>query len=138
MGRKINLGFTLIELMIAVAIVGILASIAYPAYTDYTLRANRTEGQRELLRIASLMEQHFLDNRVYTADLTALGLSNSPFTTENGYYEIAATVTPSATDTFLLTATGKKSQVSDTGCTIMTIDQTGAKTPSTTSSDCWE
>lgn len=129
-------GFTLIELMIAVAIMGILVSVAYPAYTDFVQRSNRTEGQRELLRIAGLMEQYFLDNRTYTKDLKNLGYSASTVTTENGYYSIEATAGDA--NVFTLTATAKGSQASDTSCKTMTLTNTGAKTPSPSTYDCWE
>ena len=133
--RKIS-GFTLIELLMAVALVGILAIIAYPSYTDYVQRSNRTEGQRELLHIAGLMEQYFLDNRTYTKDLKNLGYSSSTITTENGHYSIEATAGDA--DVFTLTATAKGAQANDTNCTTMTVTNTGAKTPSPSSSDCWE
>lgn len=129
-------GFTLIELMIAVAIVGILASIAYPSYTDYMKRSKRTEGQRELLHIAGLMEQFFLDNRTYTTDLRNLGYTAATVTTESGYYNIAATAGDA--NVFTLTATAQGSQASDTECKTMTLTNTGAKTPSPSTHDCWE
>jgi len=83
--KRIN-GFTLIELLIAVAIVAILAAVAFPSYTDFVARSNRTEAQRELLRIANMQEQFFVDTRAYTSDMNNLGLGNDPFITENGYY----------------------------------------------------
>ena len=58
-----NLGFTLIELLITVAIIGILAGVAYPSYTDFIVRSNRTEAQRELLHLANLQEQIFVANQ---------------------------------------------------------------------------
>lgn len=129
---KVYSGFTLIELLIVVAIVGILAGVAYPAYTDFTMRSNRAEGQRELVRLANLQEQLYVDSRAYTADMTKLGLSVDPYITENGFYSIDAVV---AGATFTLTATAKKGQVKDTNCLTMTITDTGAKTPA---SNCWE
>ncbi len=125
-------GFTLIELLIVVAIVGILGSVAYPSYIDFTLRSNRTEGQRELLRLANLQEQLYVDSRAYTEDMTKLGMSADPYITENGLYSIDAKVVG---ETFTLTATAKSSQVKDTSCTSLTISDTGQKTPT---SGCWE
>jgi type IV pilus assembly protein PilE len=58
-------GFTLIEVMIAVVVVGILASIAYPAYTDYVRRGKIAEATSELGVWRAKMEQYFLDNRTY-------------------------------------------------------------------------
>jgi type IV pilus assembly protein PilE len=64
-------GFTLIELMITVAIVGILAAIAYPSYTQYVLRGHRAAAQSEMMDIANREQQFMLSNRSY-ADTTAL------------------------------------------------------------------
>ena len=126
-------GFTLIELMIVVAVIGILAAVAYPSYVDHLTRSNRSEGQRELTRLANLQEQLMVDSRAYTADMTELGLAADPFLTENGFYSIDAVVTGS---TFVLTATAQNAQyTNDTACRTLTISDTGAKTPS---SGCWE
>lgn len=125
-------GMTLIELLLAVAIVGILAGVAYPSYTEFVTRSDRTEGQRELIRIANLQEQFYIDNRAYTEDMTDLGLTADPHLSENGYYSIDATVVD---DSFTLTATAKSKQTKDTGCTSMTISETGQRTPS---SGCWD
>jgi type IV pilus assembly protein PilE len=131
--RTKALGFTLVEVMITVAIIGILSSVAYPSYVDYIVRANRSEGLRELVRIANLQEQHYVDNRSYTAVMTDLGLDADPFLTENGHYSIDATV---VNDTFTLIATAKGTQASkDTSCGTISITDTGKKTPV---SICWE
>lgn len=132
---KNQTGFTLIELLIAVAIVGILGAVAYPSYTTYISKSNRTEGQRELLRIANRMEQHFTDHRTYTSDMKLLGLSADPFITESGKYSIDTSV--QTRGTFTLTATAKGSQAtSDTACTTLSVSHTGQKTAKT--STCWD
>ncbi|NMP30941.1 type IV pilin protein [Thalassotalea sp. M1531] len=134
--KKLTKGFTLIELLIAVAIVGILAAVAYPAYTDSVARSNRSEGQRELLRIANLEEQYYLDNRTYTTDMTELGLDKSPFITENKNYSISATISDGG-NAFTLTATAQNSQAAnDASCKKLFVTDTGEKTA--TSTDCWE
>lgn len=134
--RTVMTGFTLLELLITVAIIGVLATIAYPSYTDFVKRSNRTEGQRELLHIAGLMEQYFLDNRTYTTDLKKLGFSSSTVYTDSELYSITATAGDA--NVFTLTATAQGSQASDTDCKTMTLTNTGAKTPSPTTHDCWE
>lgn len=126
-------GFTLIEILITVAIVGILAGIAYPSYTDYVKRSNRSEGQRELLRLANIEEQGYIDHRSYTSDMTDLGMNADPYITDSGNYSIDAALT-NAGQGFVLTATAKKTQVTDTGCTSMTVNEIGQKTPVA----CWE
>jgi len=126
-------GFSLIELMIVVAVIGILAAVAYPSYIDNVTRSNRSEGQRELTRLANLQEQLMVDSRSYTADMTVLGMATDPFITESGYYSIDAVVVNS---TFVLTATATSSQfTNDTACQTLTITDTGAKTPI---NGCWE
>lgn len=138
--NKINrksFGFTLIELLTAVAIVGILATIAYPSYVDYVARSNRTEGQRELLRISNLMEQYFLDNRTYTSDLTKLGLpvSSTKYITEpNNYYAIEAKNVSGNGYTLEAAAQGVQA-TNDSACATLSVNQLGKKLPIT---DCWE
>ena len=133
--QKVNVkGFTLIELMITVAIIGSLSAIAYPSYTEFVIRSNRAEAQSELLRLANRQEQYYMDNRVYTVDMTFLGAPNSPFITESGNYSISATVN---NGTFILSATALLSQLArDTDCPTFTITETGAK--GATSNFCWE
>ena len=77
MHHRKSQGFTLIELMITVAIVAILASIAYPSYTGYVIRSNRTAAQAQMMDIANRQQQFLLANRSYaTKDvLTTSGYS---------------------------------------------------------------
>ena len=108
-------------------------SVAFPSYTDFVARSNRTEAQRELLRIANLQEQFFVDTRAYTSNMTKLGLSNDPFITENGYYSIDAAL---ANGGFVLTATALAPQsTNDSSCQTLSVNETGKKLPA---SACWE
>ena len=134
--KKLMIGFTLIEVMITVAIIGILVTIAYPSYTQYVAESNRSEGKRELLRIANLMEQRFLDTRAYTNDLTLLGLSANPYITEEGgsHYSISATVVGTS---FTLTATARGHQLSiDSDCSTLSVTDSGALDAA--SDNCWD
>jgi type IV pilus assembly protein PilE len=127
-------GFTLLELMISVAVVGIIASVAYPSYIDNISRANRSEGQRELLRLASLQEQYFTDHREYTTDMTKLGASVDPYITDSGFYSIDASVVGV---TYTLTASARGTQATnDSSCLMLSITDTGKK--AATSTNCWE
>lgn len=128
-------GFTLIELMIVTAIIAILAAVAYPSYTDFVQRSNRTEAQRELMRIANLQEQRFIDWRAYTTDMTTLGFATSPYITESKNYSISATTSDNNTR-FILTATAKNVQSSDSKCATLTINEAGQK--GATTDICWE
>jgi len=130
-----NKGFTLIELMIVVAIIGIIAAIAYPSYSAFVIRSDRAEAQRSLVRLANLQEQLFVDRRSYTADMTALGQNADPFVTDSENYSIDATIANNGA-TFILTATAQGTQVRDTDCPTLTINeagQQGAALPT-----CWE
>ena len=104
-------GFTLIEMMIVVAIVAILAAVALPSYTAHVVRAARVQAQAELLELASLQEKIFLNSNSYSASVTAAyngtsggGLGRSSGMTNDGRYTLALDIsTPS--QTFVLTAT---------------------------------
>jgi type IV pilus assembly protein PilE len=128
-------GFTLIELMIVVAIVGIIASVAYPSYSDFVVRSNRAEAPQELIRLANLQEQLFVDSRAYTNNLSLLvGGADANFTTESGNYIFSSQVIG---NTFTLLATAQGSQATrDEDCAVMTLTDTGAKGP--IGFDCWE
>lgn len=67
--RRSHSGFTLIEVMIVVAIVGILAAVAYPNYTEHVQRGRRTEGKAALLKTQGALERYFTVNNTYTTDL---------------------------------------------------------------------
>lgn len=136
-------GFTLIELMIGIAIVGILAAIVYPSYTDGVNRSRRAEAMTELARIAALQEQYYADNRTYATDMTDLGLSADPYITENGYYSIDTAAVTSITTDFIITATAAGLQASaDSDCTSFSWNYLGQKTAKKGSADnstqCWE
>jgi len=131
---KKNRGFTLLELLITIAVIGIISSIAYPSYIDNISRANRSEAQRELLRMASLQEQYFIDHREYTADMTKLGAGADPYITDSGLYSIDTTVVGI---TYTLVATAKGRQITaDSSCLTLSVTDTGKKTAAST--HCWE
>lgn len=123
-------GVTLIELMITVAVVSILAAVAYPSYRNQTLRAHRAEAKAALLQIQVAEEKWFLQNNAYTSSLTNLQ-SVSP--TVNGYYTVSVTVGNPAT-TYTATAAATSTQNADTSCLTFTINETGTRTPTT---GCW-
>ena len=115
-------GFTLIELMIVVAIIGLLATIALPAYNDYIRRGKIGEAITELAAFRVRQEQYFQDNRTYSSGGTTCGAV--PLTTPAVKYFTFTCTAPTAT-TFTATATGIAAQ-GMTGFTF-TIDQANLK-----------
>ncbi len=90
--KSIQKGFTLIELMIVVAIIGILAAIAIPAYQDYTIRAQVSEGLTLAAGAKTAVSESFASTGIVPADRTAAGMSATP-TDTSGKYVVSVTVT---------------------------------------------
>ena len=136
--NKYAAGFTLIEIMIALAIVAIVASLAYPAYKGYTLTANRSEGKIALNKIAIAQERFFSNNNTYSTNISDLpGYNANPFTTEKGLYTVTAGAGAGGIGvSFVLTATPQGGQTND-ACTQLTLDSAGVKNGSPSKNDCW-
>jgi len=136
--RRTHGGFTLIELMVVVAIVGILAGIAYPSYRDRVLRSARAEGRAALLDAAARQEQYFLDNKTYTTTLSDLQVATA---TETGKYSLTvdgATADCALTTCYVLRATPEGGQAEDLACAELTLDSNGTKSASGTEpTTCW-
>jgi type IV pilus assembly protein PilE len=132
-------GFTLIELMVTVAIVAILAAIAYPSYLNHVVRANRSAAQGYMLELSNLEQRYLLDARTYlaAADNSALATANWPVpTTVQANYAMKVELTSTTPPGFKITATPTGNQFArDTTCGVMTITEAGTKTP--TGSACW-
>ena len=141
-------GLTLIELMIVVAIIAIIGSIAFPAYQQYAIEARRTDAKNMLLQLAGLQERFYAENGFY-AQLATIS-SGATVDTDQGFYNVAADCSPdSATcaaasrpQFFTLTATRQAGQAEDTKCGDYTYDQSGTQgitnnAAGVTPADCW-
>ena len=73
-GRRIQSGFTLIELMVVVVVVAVLSSLAYPSYQEFVAKAKRTEGKAALLDAAQALERHFTNYNTYPSSLSTAGV----------------------------------------------------------------
>ena len=139
MNKKNKLsGFTLIELMITVAILGILSSIAVPSYMTYVTKSKRTEAKTEVLRIAQLQESHYIQNLSYAPALNnGLSFPSVWMQTETGLYNVRTQGTPTnCQGTSASPCTGYfvhaspvngKGQDKDKKCTVFRLYNTGLK-----------
>ena len=128
--KVVQKGFTLIELMIVVSIIGILASIAVPAYGDYVIRGKLQEGVSSLADGRIKMEQFFQDNRAYNT-------TGSPCPTNTANFTYACT-TAAATYTITATGTNNVSTFTFTINQANTRSTTSAKTGwGSTPATCW-
>jgi len=128
MSRKGHTGFTLIELMIVVAVVAVLASIAIPSYRQYVIRSNRSAAQSAMMDIANREQQFLIANRAY-ADKAALEASGYALPAEvNANYSWALAAPAVVPPTFLITLTPLAGS-GQAGDVTLTLDEQGEKTP---------
>lgn len=135
-------GFSLLELMITVAIIGILASVAYPSYREHVAKSRRSEAANALMVGAQALERYYSANGRYTTTVDS-GTLPAVYPTkvpDNGaaYYEIAVSGTP-APNSFTLVAQ-RKGVMSGDGCGDLTINQSGQvgiSNASKTLAECW-
>jgi type IV pilus assembly protein PilE len=155
-------GFTLIELLIAVTIIGIIAAVAYPAYTLQVQKSGRAEAKARLVQAAQLLERFYSDNNSYLVDVSGGNLVvNTGGATVAGFAKLmnvssgttvysgsnnestskyTITLSSAAQNSFTLTATPRLNQVADTKCANLTLTNTGVKGISGTTTDitnCW-
>ena len=130
-------GFTLVELMMVVAVIAILAGIAIPSYSYYTTKARRADAAQLMLEIQNKQEQYVLDARTYTTALTAAG-GGIPMASANGwtcagttctntFYSVAVTLVAGPPPSYNVVATALGNQASDGN---LTLSSAGAKTRS--------
>ena len=125
-----QVGFTLIELMIVVAVVGVLSAVAYPSYLDHVRKSRRADAQSYLMNVASRQQQYILDTRAYAATTAALNVSAT--TAVTAYYTIAVVTGSATVPSFTVSATPLGTQAQDK-CGTLTLTETGSKSPA----NCW-
>ena len=133
--NKFIRGFTLIELMIVIAIVALIIAFGYPSYRNQVMKSNRADAKIFMLEIADRQERFYSDRGTYTTDVTDLGFTNT--TSPDGHYTVAVTDDPAndITVTYQITATPQGPQTKDT-CSSFTIDSLGNKSASP--AKCWD
>jgi len=130
-------GFSLVELMIVVAILSIVTAWGYGSYRDTVIKSRRSEGLGELLMIAGELERYYADQGTYAG----AGLGNSAHavhasSSKNGYYNFSIT-TANAVQ-FTITATPQGGQADDSNCDMFTLDSVGTRMASGSQGDkCW-
>jgi type IV pilus assembly protein PilE len=126
-------GFTLIEVLVTVAIIGVLAAVALPSYQQYAIKGNRAEAKAILMESSQYMERYFTTNNSYAGATVLSAVSPKGASSSTKKYDISFTAdpTPSA---YTIQAVPAGSQANDT-CSTLSISNTGAQTPST--AGCW-
>lgn len=132
MQHKYAQGFSIIELLVVVAILGILAAIAIPQYSKYVTNARRADGKTALVEAAQRMERYFTNNHTFgmiqSGSYTGATIATE---SEGGYY--ALEVIAANANAFTIQATAQGKQAGDALCATMTINHLGQKTPT----QCW-
>ena len=135
--NKSSHGFTLIELMIVVAILAILATWGYSSYRDTVLKSHRAEGIGELLTIADKLERYYSSQGTYAgAQVGSMANAVHPSSSDNGYYSFS--ITSADTVQFTITAAPQGGQTDDTRCGTFTLTSLGTRSASgTDAGKCW-
>lgn len=135
-------GFNLIELMIVIAIVGIIAAVGYPSYQDSIIKSKRQMGKTALVQVLGRQEQNFVNNKSYTTNLTNLGYPANGFYIDNegdaqasaeGAIYLIQLADPTATS-FTLQAVPQGPQANDETCGTLSLTESGAQSPA----GCWD
>lgn len=138
MGKK-QAGLTLVELMVVVAVMAVIASIAYPLYTNQVQKTRRADAKIALQNVALAQERYYTINGEYVGTLSSLQVSADiqSGVSDEGYYAISLAVSGSDNEQFTATADASSSgaQGSDANCAQFTINEQGAK--GATSANCW-
>ena len=125
-------GFTLIEMLVVMAVVGILFNLALSSYQSNVLKTKRQAAQSCLMEYAQYMERYYTTNTTNPQSFTGASLSATAACATSLASAYAFTLS-STSGTYTLTATARGTQVKDTGCTPLTLQQDGTRSPPS----CW-
>ena len=144
-------GFTLIELMVVTGIIGILMMVVLPSYKSYVLKAKRSVGRAELLKVLARQEQFYILNKYYAPRLDLLGYLENPYVIDSGGDNVSAfsrhgvysislsnAFPINSPQEFIVQATPQQGQIADVQCGVLEISSVGIKSASRGSvADCW-
>jgi type IV pilus assembly protein PilE len=140
MRAKRQHGFTLIELMLVIIVIGVLLAIAIPNYAGYLERTRRSDARAALLEIASTQERIYFERNQYSNAIADVWNYREAgvYVSAEGYYALTVAFPGDDPNRFTATATARGKQAGDADCVSFTIDETGLKAATgDDSDDCW-
>ena len=145
--NMIQRGFTLVELMVVIAIVGVLVAVAYPSYSDYVTRSKRATAKSFLVSLADRQQQFFMDNKRFAIDMNELGYGDVFVSLDDqgntmpglalGRIYAAGVINVTPTSFVGLGIPQLGQAINDVKCGNMMLDQAGMRTNSVVGTDCW-
>lgn len=139
---QLQRGFTLTEMMIVIAIIGIISAFAYPSYVEQVRKSKRSDAKIALQQIAQRQESHFIKNYSYASTLTAMGYAADTIPSPDNDYQITIDSASATAYTLKATPASTSGQAQDKLCAVFTLDQMGRKIAknnegAVTTDKCW-